>query len=664
MKKNLKKMNFENAIEKEWVVTNGLGGFASSTILGANTRKYHGLLVAPFNAPGDRHLLVSKVDESIKVGGKTHILYTNMCRNNISQGYKNLVEFEKEEYPIFRYEVDGILIEKSICMEHGKNVTVVLYKIKNTDKKAVMRITPLLNYRNFHAASLNRKFNMKQKVENNLVDVQIDKETHHIFMNCSEGVYKKTEHDSFKNMFYYEEERRGLSDEENHAIAGYYEIEIDAKEEKIITFSCSLDDDSIQKKDGQKILEREKNRIKKLMDNSELSGDEELIKTYIIAADNFIVTRKNLRTIIAGYPWFLDWGRDNCVAFEGLVLKTKRFDVAKKILLTLVKDVKQGLVPNGYAENDDKALYNSVDSSLLLFEVVSRFLKYTNDYDFIKSKVYKKLKDIIEHYSNGVNLDDNNIFLDSDNLISAGTETTQNTWMDAKIGDYAVTPRNGKQVEINSMWYNALMVITELGKKFDEDKAIIAKYRKMAKLSKASFEKQFYNKDTKCLYDVIGDEKIRPNQLYALSLSHPVIDPSSEIAKNIFNVCTQKLLVDHGLKTLAKGYTHYTEVYDGNQYRRDISYHQGITWPWLIGIYNDAYLNLIGEEKDKNAKKDMKKEYKLFVEKLKKTYVKELNDGKTMGSIPELYDSKKPYSAKGAFAQSWSVSEVFRIICN
>lgn len=662
MKLKLKKLGFENAINKEWIITNGLGGFASSTIIGTNTRKYHGLLVAPLDPPAKRYLFVSKLDESIEFDGQKYNLYTNMCKKNITEGYKNQVSFEKEEVPVFTYKVGDVEIEKSICMEYRKNVTIVLYKVKNGNKKAKLTLTPLLNNRDFHETSYRRNFYVKQSVNKRLVDVVIDNSEHHIYMNCSDGKYVVKENDSFKGMYYIEEEKRGLSSVENHAIAGYYEIEIEPGEEKYITFACSLDEIKIDRKDGQRIIANEKKRIKQLVDKTDLKGDEDLIKKYIIASDNFIVSRKNLLTIIAGYPWFLDWGRDTFIAFEGIVLKNKRFDVARKVLLTFTKDIQQGLVPNGYTESENKPIYNSVDSSLLLFEQVKKYINYTSDYDFIQNKIYNHLKSIIEHYINGIDLDNNNIFLDEDFLISAGTLETQNTWMDAKVGDYVVTPRNGKQVEINSMWYNALMIMCELGKKFNEDKELISQYRKLAKNTKESFNEKFYNKKTKCLFDVLGDEKIRPNQLYALALSYPVVDPASEVGKSVFNVATKKLLNNYGLKTLAKGELHYTDVYEGDQYRRDISYHQGITWPWLIGLHNDAFLNVIKSEKDKEEKKNLKEAYKTFVQKLRKTYVKEINEGSTIGSIPELYDSKPPYAAKGAFAQCWSVSEVFRII--
>ena len=662
MENSLKNFDFEQSIKKEWIITNGLGGFASSTILGANTRKYHGLLVAPLKPPAQRYLLVSKVDESITIDGQVHNLYTNMCRNNISEGYKNLVSFKKEEVPIFKYKIGRIEIEKTVCMEYRKNIAIILYKVKNKQKKITLNLTPLLNYRDFHSVSYNKNFYIEQNINKNLVDIVIDNATHHIYMNCSDGTYIKKENDLFRNMYYIEEEKRGLSSEENHAIAGMYQIEINENEEKYITFACSLDEIKIDRKDGKKIIQKERKRIKQLIDKSDLSGDKDLIKKYIIATDNFIVSRKNLLTLIAGYPWFLDWGRDTFIAFEGTVLKNKRFDVARKILLTFTKDIKQGLVPNGYSEVDDKPLYNSVDSSLLLFEQVKKYIEYTQDYTFIKEKIYNKLKDIIQNYIAGIDLDNNNIYLDEDFLISAGTLTTQNTWMDAKIGEYVVTPRNGKQVEINSMWYNALMIMIDLGKKFQEETEIINRYKKIAKCAKESFKEKFYNKKRKCLYDVIGDDKIRPNQLYSISLSYPIVDPDSNMAKDIFNTVTKKLLNNYGLKTLAKGELHYTEIYEGDQYRRDISYHQGITWPWLIGFYNDAFLNIIKAEKDKNEKAELKEEYNKFVLKTKQTFIKEINDGKTIGNLAELYDSRKPYEAKGAFAQCWSISEVFKII--
>ena len=391
--------------------------------------------------------------------------------------------------------------------------------------------------------------------------------------------------------------------------------------------------------------------------------NKELIRDYIIAADNFVVYRPTfgLHTIIAGYPWFLDWGRDTLIAFEGLLLKTKRYEIAKEVLKTMIRDVKYGLVPNGYSGYDNRPLYNSADASLLLFEQVQKYIDYTGDYNFIKEEIYPVLEKIIEAYSGKIDVDDNNIYLDEDGLISSGTEYTQNTWMDAKIGNYAVTPRNGKAVEINAMWYNSLKIMESLSTKF-ENKQKATNYKKLADKCKKSFNEKFYNKRRKCLYDVLGDSKIRPNQLFSISLTYPVINPSSEIAKEMFNTVTKKLLNSYGLKTLAKGEENYIEKYEGDSFRRDMSYHQGITWPWLLGIYYNSFKKIVEGEKAKTKKEELKNELDKFVQNVEKTFIKEFKEGKTVGGIAEIYDSVKPFESKGAFEQAWSIAEVFRII--
>ena len=371
-----------------------------------------------------------------------------------------------------------------------------------------------------------------------------------------------------------------------------------------------------------------------------------------------------LHTLIAGYPWFLDWGRDTLISFEGTLLIPKRFEIAKEILLTCTRDIKYGLLPNGYSEIDNSPLYNSVDSGLLLFEQVQKYLNYTEDYKFIKENIYPKLKIIIANYIKGIDLDNNNIHLEEDGLISSGTINTQNTWMDAKYGDFAFTPRNGKVVEINALWYNALKIMEKLaikcvkvGKKIESKK-----YAELAEKCKKSFNREFYNSRRKCLYDVIGDSKIRPNQLFALSLTYPVVEPDSEMAKNIISVVQKKLLNNYGLKSLAKGEKNYVDIYEGDSFRRDMSYHQGITWPWLLGLYYNALKNMREYEKDKAKKQELELKILEFKNKVKKVFTKEINETSCIGSISELYDSKAPNLPKGAFAQAWSVAEIFRII--
>lgn len=667
-------MNLEKGLSKEWILTNGIGGYSYSTIIGCNTRKYHGLLVAPLVAPARRHLILSKIDEAIEINDKEYVLYTNMCKNFISDGYKNLVRFEKEFLPIFSYKIKETEIKKIICMEYGKNTVCIYYKIKNGKYNAKLKIAPIVNFRDFHTVNSNHNYKVEQKINNRKIELIIDDNIHYpIYMYMTEGKYIQHFNDTFKNMFYIEEEKRGFYPEEDLVVTGRYEIDLLPNEEKELCFICSLEN-NIEEINVKKVIDNEIIRINKLIIDSELINFKKepelaqeneyrkLIEKYIIATDNFVVNRLNfgLHTIIAGYPWFLDWGRDSMIAFEGLLLITNRFNIAREVLITYIRDIKFGLVPNGYSEFDNRPLYNSVDASLLLFEQIQKYLKYTSDYKFIEN-FYPKLKEIIEAYSKGIDIDDNNIYLDKDNLISSGTEKTQNTWMDAKYLGIPATPRNGKVVEVNALWYNALKILENLANKF-ENKTVSETYRKMAEETQKSFNEKFYNKKRKCLYDVLGDSKIRPNQLFALSLTYPVIDCDSEMAENILEVVQNKLLNNYGLKTLAKGEPNYIEVYEGNGFKRDMSYHQGVTWPWLLGLYYDSLKNIIKTTKNKDKKKKYEEMLKDFIKTTKETFIIALDNDGIIGSIAELYDSKKPQLPKGALAQAWSVAEVFRII--
>lgn len=656
-------LELDKALEKEWIITNGIGGFASSTIIGANTRKYHGLLVSPIIPPARRRLILSKLDESIEVGGKKYELFTNVGKNYISQGYKYQESFSKELLPTFEYKVEDVIITKTICMEHFKNTVGVYYKIRNGAKHSKLILAPVMNFRNAHGINKDHQFKLKQQMRNKKLEVEID-DGNPIYITINDGNYIEHKDDIFYNMFYIEEEKRGFEPEENHVVPGRYEIEIDPNEEKEISFICSTEE-NIEELDARALILKETIRMTKIFNKSGLLGSDkdELIKTFLIATDNFIIKRPlfNTYSAIAGYPWFLDWMRDTLISFEGLFLVTKRFDNAKKVLQHCIRDIKYGLIPNTYSEDDYRPLYNSVDASLLFFEQVKKYLEYTNDYQFVMQDIYPKMENIIENYAKGIDLDNNNIYMDTDGLIVSGTENTQNTWMDAKYAGIAVTPRNGKAVEINAMWYNALKIMQELALSNNEtDKA--KKYEKMAIKCKKSYQNQFYNKRRKCLYDVLGDSKIRPNQLFALSLTYPVLDATSEEARNMFETVTKKLLNNYGLKSLAKGEENYVEVYEGDGCRRDFSYHQGITWTWLLGPYYNALKRLATSSKTKKDKAKYEEQLKEFVDNVTKTFSKEINERGCVGSIAEIYDSKRPYAPKGAFAQAWSVAEVFRII--
>ena len=674
MKYENESLSLENGLDKEWIITNGIGGYSSSTIIGANTRKYHGLLVAPLMPPGNRQLILSKVDEALEIEGKTYNLYTNVCKNNISDGYKYLKKFEKEYIPIFTFQVQDTTIKKFVCLEHGKNTVGIYYYIKNGEKASKLTLAPIVNFRGFHTTNTSENFDIKQEIENNKVKIIIDNNSQYpIYTYISEGRYIKHNYDIFRNMYYIEEEKRGQGALENHVVPGVYEIDIEPEEEKYITFVCSLEQ-NIEEINAKDLINKEIVRVSTLIYNTDLLDEKKkeakdenyinLVKNFVIATDNFVVYRPSfaLYTLIAGYPWFLDWGRDTLISFEGVLLKTRRFSEAKEVLLTCIRDVKYGLVPNGYSGYDSRPLYNSVDASLLLFEEVKKFLKYTNEYEWIRENIYPTLVKIMNAYQTRIDIDGNNIFMDEDSLISSGTENIQNTWMDAKIGDFVVTPRNGKAVEVNSLWYNALKIMEELTILL-RGKAEAKRYGELAKKCKKSFNEKFYNKRRKSLYDVLGDTKIRPNQLFALSLSYPVIDVNSDVAKEILDTVEKKLLTPYGLRTLAKGEPGYRERYEGDMIKRDMSYHQGVIWPWLLGLYYDTLRNMYKAEKNKQEKKKLEAKILEFKAKTKETFIKEMTTGKSVGSICELYDTdNKKYRPQGTIAQAWSVGEIFRII--
>ena len=678
MKFEKKDLGLQEGLKKEWIITNGIGGYCSSTIIGANTRKYHGLLVAPLYSPARRNLILSKLDESIILDGRKYDLYTNVCKNYISQGFQYLESFQKEMLPVFKYKIENTEITKTICMQYGRNTVIVYYKIRNGNSKAKLQLAPILNFRDFHSMNTNHNFDISQEIDSDKIKIIIDKNTYNpVYMKVSEGTYTEHINDIFYNMFYIEEEKRGFFPEENHIVSGVFDIEIEPNEEKNISFICSLEE-NIDEIDYKQIINNEIIRLNNIYNDSllidngkenktkdELNRDE-LARLFMIASDNFVVYRPTfgLHTLIAGYPWFLDWGRDSLISLEGLCLVPKRYDIARDVLLTCTRDIKYGLLPNGYSEVDNSPLYNSADSALLLFEQVKKYIEYTGDNKFIKENIYPKLKTIIENYSNGIDFHDNNIKLEEDGLISSGTENTQNTWMDAKYGDFAFTPRCGKVVEINALWYNALKIMEELTKKYERigKRLLSKKYADMAEKCKESFNKEFYNIKKKCLYDVIGDGKVRPNQLFALSLTYPVVETNSEIAENIITVVEKKLLNNYGLKTLAKGDKNYVEVYEGDGFKRDASYHQGITWPWLLGLYYNSLKNIKNSEKDKEKRKELETKIDDFKKKVEKVFSKEITERGCIGTISELFDSKTPYLPKGAFAQAWSVAEIFRIV--
>lgn len=359
MKLSKKQLDLQSGIRREWILSNGIGGFASSTVLGANTRRYHGLLIAPLIPPANRHLLVSKLDESITIQNQKYDLFTNLCRNYVSEGYKYLESFEKNYIPVFNFKVNNVKITKKITMIYGRNTVVVVYNVKTANDDALLTLAPIVSFRDFHHMSTNCYYNIIQKIDGRKARIEINGNAQTpIYTYASEGNYIEHVNDTFENIYYLKEDERGFMPEENLAVSGRYEIYIPANTTKTITFVASLEDNT-ENVDGEKAIENEINRQKNMIKATGLVKTEkklpkeekeynQFIKDLLISADSFIIDRLQFGTksIIAGYPWFLDWGRDAFISFEGLLLITKRFEDAKKVFKTFTRDIKQGLVPN------------------------------------------------------------------------------------------------------------------------------------------------------------------------------------------------------------------------------------------------------------------------------------------------------------------------------
>jgi len=470
-----------------------------------------------------------------------------------------------------------------------------------------------------------------------------------IYLDCSDGSPVLMDSCYFYNMDYPYEHERGLNGTEDHFIPGYYEIEILPGEEKTITFVCSAGE-KISSVDGETMIDQEISRQKALLEKGrpgKSSGEDPFLDRLLLAVDKFIVYRKSTdaKTVIAGYPWFTDWGRDTMIALPGLTLATGRFDDAREILLTFARYEKDGLIPNVFPDGGGEPAYNTVDAALWYFEAVYCYLRYTGDLQFVKDHILPVLERIILGYKKGTAFQ---IGMQRDSLIAAGNEDTQLTWMDAKAGSWVVTPRHGKAVEINALWYNALRVMAEVVSRCGGDGS---SYLKLAEKVRKSFVKAFWNDKANCLYDTVNeqgpDEKIRPNQILAVSLSFPVLE--GEKAKNVVDTVHQQLYTALGLRTLAKDDPQYRGIYIGDQYARDGAYHQGTVWTWLLGRFITAYARVYRDAPD--LKQQLDAFFKPFHDHLRDACI---------GSISEIFDGDEPLLPRGCCAQAWSVSEILR----
>src|SRR5712692_7233111 len=584
--------DLEAALRREWLETNGLGGFSSSTIIGLNTRRYHGLLVAATKPPVGRLVLLSKLEETLLIDGQPFHLSANRYPGAIHpQGFRYLKQFRLDPFPVFTYEADGVELEKTVFMIHGENSTVVHYELRNDNhpespKNLKLEIRPLIAFRDYHSTTH----------ENGALNPELKNETGFTAVSAYEGlptlylahnaIESKHTGDWYWNFEYEVERQRGLDFMEDLFNPFVLRFDLCARQEASIIASTERRDVARAAEYRQAEITRRRNAV--------LSSpiEDDFARDLTAAADQYIVARGDQKTVIAGYHWFGDWGRDTMIALPGLTLLTGKHDVARSILRTFARHVNQGMLPNRFPDAGEAPEYNTVDATLWFFEAARAFLAYTGDVEFVRNELYPVFTDIISWHARGTRY---GIRVDPNGLLSSGEPGVQLTWMDAKVGDWVVTPRWGKPVEIQALWYNALCIVEDLARRFG-DEAGQERYRSMAALANQAFNRLFWNEKDSCLYDVVNgglpDASIRPNQIFAVSLTHTMLAP--ERARSVVEKVQGHLLTPYGLRSLAPSDSQYRGRYTGGPAERDGAYHQGTVWPWLLGPFITAYVKVKG----------------------------------------------------------------------
>jgi predicted glycogen debranching enzyme len=632
--------NLKEALQHEWLETNGLGGWASSSITGCNTRRYHGLLVASIVPPAERMALLSKLDETIILNDQRFELGVNDYGGVIHpNGNQFQASFARDLFPQFMYEAGGVKLRKTIAMVHGENTTLVIYDVIKAGKQFALEILPLISVRGYHRLMhANNSVRLDADFVEHIFRTKAYDGTPDIYIKVPRSEYHHNPDWYFR--FNYEiEKSRGLDFAEDLFTYGRFSVNLSEGDSLGIVIST----EDPASKDAHELLAREKLRREKLLNDYER---DDTLHQLLLASDQFIVKRdEDLKTIIAGYHWFTDWGRDTMISLPGLCLSTRRYDDARKILSAFAKSVSQGMLPNRFQDNGEPPEYNNVDGTLWYFIAIHKYLQATNDLEFVLRELLPVLKDIIQWHFKGTRY---NIHAAEDGLLYSGEKGVQLTWMDAKIGDWVVTPRTGKAVEINALWYNALRIYASV-MELSGNKSEATEMNQKAIQTRKSFNEQFWNSEKGYLYDVINDgvrdDSLRPNQLFAISLPFSLVD--GDRAESIVKIITEKLYVPVGLRSLPADHPSYTPRYEGDPLKRDSIYHQGTAWSWLLGAYVDA---LIKTGSEKRLAKDVIKNFAYH-----------LNEG-CIGSVSEIFDAAAPHSPRGCAAQAWGVAEILRVI--
>jgi predicted glycogen debranching enzyme len=638
------------ATQKEWLETNGLGGYASSSIIGANVRRYHGLLVASLKPPTHRYVLLSKIEESVSFEGHNFELATNQYPFVIfPDGHKNIERFEYDGCPNVIYNLNGTIVKKTFLMIHGENTIIIRYRILKGTHGLILALRPLHAFREHHALAVeNSALNPEVILGSNRLSIQPYTDLPPMYLYYSSGIVEKRFF-WYKNTEYRKEQERGLDFSEDLFCLFYITAHLEPGDTlDIITSTEASRILSLQSDEADRLIEQELNRRQRLIVSTPINHP--MAKGLALAADSFLVRRENrLQSTIAGYHWFGDWSRDTMIALPGLTLTMKKFDLAKAIIRSYAQFLSEGMLPNRFPELDTTPEYNNVDGTLWYFIAIYQYWIYTGDFELIEKELYEKLSEIIDWHIRGTRY---NIKVDDDGLLSAGQEGLQLTWMDAKIGDWVVTPRIGKPVEVNALWYNALCIMKLFADKMKRPSES-GRFKALAEKTKSGFNENFWNAEKNYLYDYINQNykntDIRPNQLFSISLPFPVLQEDRH--SFVLDSVQTKLLTPFGLRTLTPDHPDYIDIYAGDVFHRDRAYHQGIVWAWLIGPFIDAYMRV-----HKNSEPA-----RTFCLQLVENFMKQMNDY-GIGTIAEIFDSNDTHFPKGCISHATSVAEILRAL--
>ena len=653
---------FKEGIKREWAVTNGIGGYAGSSMIGAHSRTHQGYLIASLHAPIERYLVFSKINETATVGTRTVSFETSQHRASgktvYSEGQKFLTSFVYDGSVHYTYEADHFSFEKHITLKRNANVCAVSYELTAGDNDCTFTLTPLFNYREHSESSTPDTLRFDTFTEDRTFYLVPEKNKDiAIRFQTSEGTFSERE-----TVYDIDMQLQIEVDLETDGLDCHYcpvdlSIAVPANTTKKVSILCSIGDVNerpapVSATEAFSILEKNARCHAELFEKA--GYRDSFANQLVLASDQFLTYRESTKmmTVLAGLPWFTDWGRDTMIAFTGLTLCTKRFKEAEEILLTFARYIRHGIVPNMFPDDNMPPLYNTVDASLWYFYAVYQYLHYNPAAEaeaFVKEQIFPHLKEIISAYEKGT---DFSIYMEDDGLIHAGSGLDQITWMDVRVGDWVATPRHGKPVEINALWYNALRIMESLCEKFDEDASA---YRTRAEQVKESFNAKFWDSANQCLFDVVDgdepDDHIRPNQVYAVSLPFSLLPEEQE--KAVVALVEKELFVGCGLRSLAPDHPDYHGIYCGALAKRDAAYHQGTAWGFLLGGFFSAYMKVNHHSSSAAAN----------AVRMLEPVRKHLTDSGCIGSISEIFDGDAPHNPRGCYAQAWSVGEVLRCYC-